>query len=185
MRAETSVAVTALFTCAWACAQPTVVNSAEKLGPEPRSATWSFPLRVDHAPTRLCLDADVKLTAGTLSLRLKDPKGAIVRDESTKGELKLHAPLAVESTGVYQLDVIADQALGNWTVRLYPLETASASSRILISGDPGRHRWVALLAQPVADALGLVLGWGRGLVSRGRDEVCLGLRAQQANPARS
>jgi uncharacterized membrane protein YhfC len=128
------VTATALLTCALAFAQPASLNLAEDIGPEPRSATWVFPLHLTEAPTKLYFEAAADLTAGQLNLRLVDPSGAVLREETTQGELQIHTTLPVELSGTVQLEMTTDQALGHWKARLYPLETAAASSQLLFSG---------------------------------------------------
>lgn len=133
-RMHVRATVLSLLACEAAFAQPVFLDVKQQLGPEPESATRSFPLLVREPQTRLYLDIKITLTQGQVTLRLLDPHGAVVRQETTGGDLTLQSPVPTQESGTFQLEAVSDAAVGQWHVQLSPLLTASAVRLTLMSG---------------------------------------------------
>lgn len=127
-------ALVVLLACGTASGQPAFLDLDQRIGPEPQSTTRRFPLVVREPQTKLYLDIKVTLTQGRVTLRLLDPNGTVVREDTTGKELTLQASVPTQEKGTYQLEVAANGAAGQWKARVHPLLPALALRLNVVSG---------------------------------------------------
>ena len=128
-----ALAAVLLGYCA-ALGQPAFVKLDEHPGPAPESSTRRFPFVVQESQTKLYLDVKATLTAGQLTLRILDPSGAVLREDSTSGSLTVEASVPAQTSGTFQLEAVTAGAVGKWKAQVCPLLPSSAFRLNLITG---------------------------------------------------
>ncbi len=125
---------TALLACGVALAQPEFLSLDQRMGPEPESSTRRFPFVVQESQTKLFFDTKATLTTGHLTLRILDPQGAVLREDGTGEQLIVQGSVPTQAHGTFQLEVIAEDAVGKWKAQVCPLLPPSAFRLGLITG---------------------------------------------------
>lgn len=103
-------------------------------GPAATSQTQHCELTVTDAAKVLVLETTVVLTQGKGTVRITDPHGKAVFDASTGGSMRIKGQVLRTAgvTGVYRVEVIPQQAIGSWLVRIAAGDVGSRTELLFI-----------------------------------------------------
>jgi hypothetical protein len=114
----------------------TLVDLKGELGPAPDSSTKSFPFEVTEPNVRVSLDTTATLTRGKVTIQVFDPGGRCVTWYATGGRMTVQEG-ALDlggKTGQFRVAVVAEGAVGEWSVRISELPPLSMLWILLASG---------------------------------------------------
>ncbi|HNQ21818.1 MAG TPA: YhfC family glutamic-type intramembrane protease [Phycisphaerae bacterium] len=126
--------VAALAIGSAAYAQPVSLNLDRDITPEGQTTTESFPVSVAPGQAALYYKYEVTLPSGRLTLRLLDPAGTVVDQQSAAEALTMQGKATTGQPGTYSLEVVTEGAVGHWKVIIQPVLAPSAFRPNLISG---------------------------------------------------
>ena len=113
-----------------------LLDVSREMGPEPESGVEQFSFEVPETDTRIVLDISSTLSEGGANVRVLDPTGEVIHELSWKRKLTLTGDIVSTSgkTGVFQLEVSTDAAVGEWQIQVLELPEPSSLSLFLIPG---------------------------------------------------
>lgn len=114
-----------------------LLDESGEFGPEPSSEIRQFAVDMQEtAKTLIVLETTVKLTQGKVTVRITDPEGKRLAAHGTSGSMRIGGQRLNTSgrIGIYHVEVVPDEAVGTWTVRV---TTEAESWQIAIVMVPG------------------------------------------------
>lgn len=112
-----------------------LLDQSGEFGPEPDSETRAFEFEIGSAEARVVLEAEVALEKGLAAVRILDPDGETIADQSAKTmTLTGQAVRTSAKTGTFRLEVVPEGAVGKWSARLVELPRLPGSLVFLVPG---------------------------------------------------
>ena len=111
-----------------------LLNEAGEFGPEPSSEIYRFGVEMQQMPEVPTLRASFDLTQGEMTLRVTDPDGDLIYG-FTGDPVNVMQPLTdANRAGVYHVEIVPEQAVGRWSVRITTAPTRQQVAGYLASG---------------------------------------------------
>jgi uncharacterized membrane protein YhfC len=131
-----------------------VLDESGEFTADSQSETTQLTVEVHDTDKILVLDTKVVLTEGKANVRVVAPDGKTITDHGTSGSMSIGDQLIKTDgrTGIFEVHIVPEKALGTWTVRVSVRDASSPSS----------SQWAAYLAPGVVMTLvGIiaVLAW--------------------------
>ena len=111
-----------------------LLDESGDFGPTASSQKHGFDLTVSDAAKSLAVETTVVVTQGKGRVRITDPRGKAVFDASTGGSMRIKGQVLRTSgqTGTFRVEVIPQQAVGNWTIRISARDVSSRIASLFI-----------------------------------------------------
>lgn len=129
-----------------------LLDVSREIVPDPKSTVEQFSFEIREADTKIVLEITSTLREGGAKVRVLDPTGQVIREHNWRRWLTVQGDVLQTSdiTGMFQLEVSTDAAVGKWQIRIFELSKRSPFSVFLIPGPA-----------MILIALGSILYWKR------------------------
>ena len=131
-----AIAVLGLSEWAHAGGTPLRIEHSGHLGPAPVTDSFTYPLVIENSEAEYAVEVRAVLSAGSGALKVLDPQGAELYQRlwGTRLSEDLVQLPRLREAGEYQLAIEAENAVGEWRVRVLELPPPAQLKRVYWSG---------------------------------------------------